>query len=326
MSENTDNNNVTHDEDVETVCRICCNLLGKETYCKEKYHIKILNIFLIDIKNDIPHIHPNKICHKCYSTMSISFARQSTTSISPYKNWTQHTVCCELCERIKLLKKGIIGIHKLNFKRKTKKSGRPKNQTKDSLLSQQFFNSLEAQIKCSSFPSQLKFSDINNPKINPHVNLCQCVDCGEILKKPIKILSCEHKFCLACLASHLRGKSDDAQCPKCNVKITKSDIIISTDLQTLLELLKIKCKTCEKTFLINTEFATYQSHLKVCEVTSHKSPMLVEEISTLNEIPRSVEDAALEVLKKKMKLSPNNSLIEFKTGGRVSLFKLFFLL
>ena len=58
MSENTDNNNVTHDEDVETVCRICCNLLGKETYCKEKFNIKILNIFLIVLKKNIPHIHP----------------------------------------------------------------------------------------------------------------------------------------------------------------------------------------------------------------------------------------------------------------------------
>ena len=52
---------------------------------------------------------------------------------------------------------------------------------------------------------------------------------------------------------------------------------------------------------------------------SPPSSLLVTDIFNIsnNDIPRSVEDATLHVLKKKMKLNPGNSLIEFKTSGRV---------
>ena len=52
---------------------------------------------------------------------------------------------------------------------------------------------------------------------------------------------------------------------------------------------------------------------------SSPSSLLVTNIFNIskNDIPKLMEDATLHVLKKKMKLNPGNSLIEFKTGGRV---------
>ena len=54
---------------------------------------------------------------------------------------------------------------------------------------------------------------------------------------------------------------------------------------------------------------------------SPTSSLLVSDIFKIsnNDIRRSVENATLHVLKKKMKLDPGNSLIVFKTGGRVSI-------
>ena len=72
--------------------------------------------------------------------------------------------------------------------------GRPKNDVKDSTWTQSFFNSLSSQIKSDGIPSVVKLDDVNNTDINPHITLCCCNTCGEILKKPIKVLKCDTDF------------------------------------------------------------------------------------------------------------------------------------
>ena len=64
--------------------------------------------------------------------------------------------------------------------------------------------------------------------------------------KPIKVLKCEHRFCLNCFAAcFLSGKNEEeSQCPACKINTLKADISPSSDLQTLLSLLKIQCNTC----------------------------------------------------------------------------------
>ena len=56
---------------------------------------------------------------------------------------------------------------------------------------------------------------------------------------PIKVLKCEHRFCLNCLAACiLSGKNEEkSQCLACKVSTLKADISPSFDLQTLLSLL-----------------------------------------------------------------------------------------
>ena len=64
---------------------------------------------------------------------------------------------------------------------------------------------------------------------------------------------------------------------------------------------------------------TRQKHIQNCSLNiSPPSSLLVTVIFNIsdNNIPRSAEDATIHILKKKMKLNPGQSLIEFKIGGR----------
>ena len=92
------------------------------------------------------------------------------------------------------------------------------------------------------------------------------------------MLKCEHRFCLNCLAAcFLSGKNEEeSQCAACKINTLKADFSPSSDLQTLLCLLKIQCNTWPP------------------------SSLLVIAI-----------DATLHVLKMKMNLNPGKSLIEF---------------
>ena len=66
--------------------------------------------------------------------------------------------------------------------------------------------------------------------------------------KPMKVLKCEHRFYLNCLAPYfLSGKNEEESlCPACKKNSLKPEIGPSSDLQTLLSLLKIQCNTCSK--------------------------------------------------------------------------------
>ena len=66
--------------------------------------------------------------------------------------------------------------------------------------------------------------------------------------KPIKVLKCEHRFCLNFLAAcFLCGKNEEeSRFPARKINTLKAGIRPSTDLQTLLSLLNIQCNICSK--------------------------------------------------------------------------------
>ena len=100
-------------------------------------------------------------------------------------------------------------------------------------------------------PDTLTLQEVNNEGLNPHVSLSICKICLKIIKKPIKILKYEHKFCLNCCMTSLRGKIEiESQCPSCKIKISKTDASPSTDLETMLSFFQTKCKVCSKKFEI----------------------------------------------------------------------------
>ena len=80
--------------------------------------------------------------------MSTTIKRQSTISTSPLSNWTQHAEKCEICKRLQILQKGIIG------KRMLQKD-RPKNDVKHSTWIQSFFDFLSSQIKSDDIPLEM---------------------------------------------------------------------------------------------------------------------------------------------------------------------------
>ena len=81
-------------------------------------------------------------------------------SISPFNNWTRHAEKCEICERVQLLQKGIIG--KRMLKLKAAQKGRPKNGVKDSTWIQSFFNFLSSQIKSDDILPEVKLDDVKH--------------------------------------------------------------------------------------------------------------------------------------------------------------------
>ena len=78
-------------------------------------------------------------------------------STSPFNNWTRHAEKCEICERVQLLQKGIIG--KRMLKVKAAQKGRPKNDVKHSTWIQSFFNFLSSQIKSDDIPPDVKLDE-----------------------------------------------------------------------------------------------------------------------------------------------------------------------
>ena len=127
---------------------------------------------------------------------------------SPLNNWTQLAEKCDLCQRVQLLQKGVIG--KIMLKVKAAQKGRPKIDVKDSTWITSTFNSLFSQIE-SDTPSAVKLDDFNNTDINSRISLCCFNSCGEKLKEIIKLLKYQHRLCLNYLASCLSSKSSNAQ-------------------------------------------------------------------------------------------------------------------
>ena len=66
--------------------------------------------------------------------------------------------------------------------------------------------------------------------------------------RPIKVLKCENRFCLNCLAAcFLSGKNEkESQVSACKINALKAGISPLFDLPILLSLLKIQCNSCSK--------------------------------------------------------------------------------
>ena len=76
------------------------------------------------------------------------------------------------------------------FKVKATQKGRPKNDVKHSAWIQSFFNFLSSQIK-----SEVKLDDVNKTEMG----------------KPIKVLKCEHRFCINCLAACFLSRKNEEE-------------------------------------------------------------------------------------------------------------------
>ena len=165
-----------HTEDLQKLCRTCCQFLGKDSYCKEKQRENIEHIFLINTKNNNPSLHPDKICQNFYCVTSAAIKRKSTITTAGFKNWTEHSVQhCHICDRIQLFQKEVLVTQKVGSKRKAKAD------SKDSFWSQIFFDSLALQIK-SIISAVVTLQEVNKEDLNPHFSLCICESAQKLLK------------------------------------------------------------------------------------------------------------------------------------------------
>ena len=160
----------------------------------------------------------------------------------------------------------------------------------------------------------LKLQDINCI-LNPHVHLCVCTICNDIMHKPIIIKNCLHSFCAPCLLPFIIGKLiSKTKCPKCSFSIPSDELISLTNVIKMVENLQEVCKQgCGKLFKV-TQLSERKKHQKTCQTTtiscsttsvssSSTSQINFSDIFALDStsvIPRIIEDAALHVIKQKI--------------------------
>ena len=94
-----------------------------------------------------------------------------------------------------------------------------------------------------------KLQDINCI-LNPHVHLCVCAICNDIMHKPIIVKNCLHSFCAPCLLLFIIGKLiSKTKCPECSFSIPSDGLISSTNVIEMIENLQEVCKQgCGKLF------------------------------------------------------------------------------
>ena len=112
------------------------------------------------------------------------------------------------------------------FKVKGTQKSRPKNDVKHSAWFQSFFNFLSYQ---NDILPEVKLDNVNNSEMR-------------------NVLKCEHRFFLNYVAACFLSEKNEveSQCPAFKINTLKADISPSSDLPTLLSLLKIQCNTCSK--------------------------------------------------------------------------------
>ncbi|XP_057291871.1 V(D)J recombination-activating protein 1-like [Hydractinia symbiolongicarpus] len=178
-----------HSEKINRLCRFCGQLLSKDTVLVSKHKSRLLKCFFIDVDQDSNEIHPTKMCLKCCSKLTHS-EKRTTTSVMHEIHWHPHSENCPYC------------FEKLKRGRKTKKhkSGRPtaKKPIWTRILLNIFENTKDV------VPPELTLEHLNT-SLNPHVSLCRCQLCHNILRKPVTT-TCEHTFCYNCLAPKILGK------------------------------------------------------------------------------------------------------------------------
>ena len=158
-----------HSTNLDKLCRICGNLLGKKTLAKEKNTTQPHSVFFINVIKDLQCTHPRKICMKCYLLMNTASKRNSTISLKIYGNWYPHDEhFCQTCVRVTELSKGALGKVKnisINDRR-----GRP--SISKVLWSQEDLDMLSAKCAPDNLPIDIETSYLKE-KWNPSLsNAC----------------------------------------------------------------------------------------------------------------------------------------------------------
>ncbi|XP_065658418.1 uncharacterized protein LOC136082932 [Hydra vulgaris] len=180
--------------------------------------------------------------------------------------------------------------------------------------------------KCSCFSKDseqtLRLNAIDiDPVSNPHLDLCICNLCNNIMYKPLILKECHHSFCSVCIFKKIEGKLEtETKCFICNQHIPLFTIVNSVNVTQLIERIILGCnKQCKLKFA-GKDNELEKLHKEICI----GDQLLLTPISKKNHvgldrtlsdefllkdndnIPRIVEDAALHVIKQKLVTSESN--------------------
>ena len=206
---------------------------------------------------------------------------------------------------MKLLQKGIIGTQQL----KPQKIPLGRTKANTNIWTQSSLENLKEITQPVLLPKELTLKDFA-PDINPHLHLCICGRCENLLRKPLIMKPFQHIFCFLFLSSFLKSEPEDYTfCPTCSRQFSINDASHSTHTYNMINKLMLSCKICNTKCSPITEYDLYLIHEIECSLsTAEQSQSLsVTDIFDLTEeckIPQLVEDAVLYDIKTKMSMEP----------------------
>ena len=98
-----------------------------------------------------------------------------------------------------------------------------------------------------------------NHERNPHIVLCICKICGEVMNQPVMLKNCQHSFCSLCILSNVKDKlENDSNCPLYKTNITIDSLSYSVHISEIIKHLTIISKNCDKkVFLKDKNFENH---------------------------------------------------------------------
>nr|XP_047123398.1 uncharacterized protein LOC124806476 isoform X2 [Hydra vulgaris] len=253
------------------------------------------------------------MCNRCYTNLR-NIEKGSSSSIKPV-DWP--LPCAGNCScfpkvvgrKVKKCKPGRPCVMEQNQKRWT----RP------------IINNLISTIPKPTL--RLNVIDID-PVSNPHLNLCICKLCNNIMYKPLILKECQHSFCSVCLFKEIEGKLEtEAKCFICGQTISLNSVLNSVNLTQMIEHILLGCnKKCKLNYAVkdNELKKLHEENCmgeKLLQTFCKKTPSGLD--TTLSDIfllkgndviPRIVEDAALHVIKQKQ-INSESNFFSFPSGG-----------
>ena len=283
---------------LEKLCRVCGDLLSKKMFNAINMKDDLKDYIFIDISKDEDHIHPKKVCLRCWSKVKNIKQRGSTTKHSNFEFLPHAQLNCTICERTKQKSKG-----------GRKKISKPKNHhVVKALWTRDDISSLIASvIQFKDFPDDFRIPQLENLDMNPQIESCYCHICQKIMSKPV-MAQCQHSTCLNCMVKHLEGfKKDSTKCPAEDCNEVVQDLKPSQMTYAMIMLLRIPCmKNCGR----------YFNSMQLNERHGHQAHCIGKENNLVN------ENNVYKYLRKEMEKSnlPNKA-VKLKTGGPKVRFK-----
>ena len=299
----------SHKSLILNLCRVCgSHMKNKEKQFFVNCYLTVLkDVFWIhNIENDDPEVHPPKFCSKCYFAMKN--VKKGHAHSQHVTKWEKHEMktLCKICLSKCQNKPGRGRRPKPNL------DGFNQHSETKSMWTRAFSDSLKEKIEESNVSEDLNISEFDTA-YNKSLPLCKCGICENILRRPVMLQGCQHAFCLGCIILKFEGKTS-FECPFCQNQFNLSQIIECKVRQKLIESLILKCK-CGKEFKSSHEF---NMHKNICNLVKEGQLMTVNDLLKMDlsqsPIPRSVEKAALKIIRHKIDES-NNGTAEFASGG-----------
>ena len=118
-----------------------------------------------------------------------------------------------------------------------------------------------------------------NHSINPHIKLCLCPLCDNIVMRAMMFIPCQHTFCLGCIIPKIRGQpQNNVKCFVCEQQV--NTICASKRIEDLVRTLNVECrnKGCPKLFKFNELQERSQHEITCSHYNNIQSPTTVKEM------------------------------------------------